>query len=145
MPEEQPSVESQPPAATDAGQGAGLPPDDPRITWAAERTLLAWVRTSIAIMGFGFIVARFGLFLREIEASHETGRTVHSIGWSLWIGLALIALATLISLLAPLEYRYALANPRRAGSHRPSLAVAVSFAMAGIGIAMAIYLMSVGR
>ncbi len=138
-------MESQPPAATGAGQGAGLPPDDPRITWAAERTLLAWVRTSIAIMGFGFIVARFGLFLREIEASHEPDYSVHSIGWSLWIGLALIALATLISLLAPLEYRYALVSPRRAGSHRPSLAVAVSFAMAGIGVAMAVYLMFVGR
>jgi uncharacterized membrane protein YidH (DUF202 family) len=33
---------------------------------AAERTFLAWIRTGLALMGFGFVVARFGLFLREI-------------------------------------------------------------------------------
>ena len=41
---------------------------DPRIYFAAERTLLAWVRTGLALMGFGFVVARFGLFLRELFA-----------------------------------------------------------------------------
>ena len=35
---------------------------------ANERTLLAWVRTAIALMGLGFVVARFGLFLREISS-----------------------------------------------------------------------------
>jgi putative membrane protein len=125
------------------GPPGGLPPDDPRILWAAERTLLAWVRTSIAIMGFGFIVARFGLFLREIEATREPARAHHALGWSLWIGLALIALATVISLLAPLEYRETLARPR--GTRRPPLAVVVSLAMAAIGVVMAVYLIRVGR
>ena len=44
-------------------------PDDPRVRFAAERTLLAWMRTGLALMGFGFVVARFGLFLREIAAA----------------------------------------------------------------------------
>jgi putative membrane protein len=35
---------------------------------ANERTLLAWIRTGVALMGFGFAIARFGLFLREIVA-----------------------------------------------------------------------------
>ena len=39
---------------------------DLRIYFAAERTTLAWVRTGLAMMGFGFVVARFGLFLREL-------------------------------------------------------------------------------
>ena len=43
--------------------------EDPRVRFAAERTLLAWIRTGLALMGFGFVVARFGLFLREIAAA----------------------------------------------------------------------------
>jgi Domain of unknown function (DUF202) len=42
-------------------------PVDIREHLAAERTLLAYVRTGLALMGFGFVVARFGLFLREIR------------------------------------------------------------------------------
>ena len=42
-------------------------PPDPRIFFAAERTLLAWLRTGIAVIGLGFVVARFGLFLRLIS------------------------------------------------------------------------------
>ncbi len=41
---------------------------DPRVYFAAERTLLAWIRTGITIMAFGFVVARFGLFLRLLRA-----------------------------------------------------------------------------
>ena len=41
---------------------------DPRVLFAAERTFLAWIRTGLGLMGLGFIVARFGLFLREIAA-----------------------------------------------------------------------------
>ena len=80
------------------------PPADPRIRFAAERTLLAWMRTGLALMGFGFVVARFGLFLHEIAAAGHA--TVHqpTTGWSLWIGTGLIALGVAVSLLASLEY-----------------------------------------
>ena len=43
--------------------------EDPLIYLAAERAFLAWVRTLLALMGFGFLIARFGLLLRETEAS----------------------------------------------------------------------------
>jgi putative membrane protein len=39
---------------------------------AAERTLLAWIRTGLALMGFGFVVARFGLFLQQLEIMQRT-------------------------------------------------------------------------
>ena len=41
------------------------PIDDPRIYLAAERTFLSWIRTSVSLMGFGFLIARFALFIRE--------------------------------------------------------------------------------
>jgi putative membrane protein len=42
---------------------------DPRVYFAAERTFLAWIRTGLGLMGVGFAVSRFGLFLRELSAS----------------------------------------------------------------------------
>jgi putative membrane protein len=65
--------------------------EDPRVPLAAERTFLAWIRTGLALMGFGFVVARFGLFLREMEAAQHIER--HSgYGVSLWLGIALVVL-----------------------------------------------------
>ena len=66
--------------------------DDPRVRYAIERTLLAWVRTGLALMGFGFVVARLGLFLHEIEAVRHNAMPKASTGLSLWIGTALILL-----------------------------------------------------
>jgi len=40
---------------------------------AAERTLLAWIRTGLALMGLGFVVARFGLFLQEFQVAQHAG------------------------------------------------------------------------
>ena len=79
-------------------------PEDPRVRFAAERTLLAWMRTGLALMGFGFVVARFGLFLREIAAAGQVVVHLRSTGWSLWIGTALIGLGVAVSLLASFEY-----------------------------------------
>jgi putative membrane protein len=42
---------------------------DPRVFFAAERTFLEWIRTGLALMGFGFVAARFGLFFHEVEAT----------------------------------------------------------------------------
>lgn len=64
---------------------------DPRVPLALERTFLAWIRTGLAMMGFGFVVARFGLFLREIERARgavvPVGRGISPI-----MGTALVAL-----------------------------------------------------
>jgi uncharacterized membrane protein YidH (DUF202 family) len=65
------------------------PVKDPRIYFAVERTLLAWIRTGLALMGFGFVVARFGLFLREL-GSVAAHIPVRSSGFSLWTGTALV-------------------------------------------------------
>ena len=121
-------------------------PEDPRVRFAAERTLLAWMRTGLALMGFGFVVARFGLFLREIALAGHV--TVHqpSTGWSLWIGVGLIALGVMVSMVASFEYfRFVqLSKQRRVYAPRTALLAVVVAAILGIlGIVMAVYLVAI--
>jgi putative membrane protein len=68
--------------------------NDPRVLFAAERTLLAWNRTSISLMAFGFVVERFGLFL-EIVGRQETKLFQRHI--SFFVGLSFILLASFIA------------------------------------------------
>lgn len=70
--------------------------DDPRVFFAAERTLLAWVRTGLTVMGLGFVVARFGLFLRVLlrdpNGGSHIGSTLIGVGLVL-LGSAALAMA----------------------------------------------------
>jgi putative membrane protein len=68
---------------------------------ANERTFLAWVRTAIAVMAFGFLIERFDLFL-QTAASSGTGRSVSGIGqrFANFAGLAFIVLGTVMIVLA---------------------------------------------
>jgi putative membrane protein len=68
--------------------------NDPRVLFAAERTLLAWNRTSISLMAFGFLIERFGLFL-EIVGREEIKVFQRHI--SFIVGLAFILLASYIA------------------------------------------------
>jgi putative membrane protein len=118
-------------------------PEDPRVRFAAERTVLAWIRTGLALMGFGFVVARFGLFLREIAAAGHVVAHQRSTSWSLWIGTGLIALGVIVSLAAASEYYRFARLTKRGFSYVPRttiLAIVVAFILALLGIAMAIYL-----
>ena len=78
--------------------------NDPRIYLAAERTFLSWIRTGLALMGFGFVVARFGLFLHEF-AQNNTTNVEHHTGFSLPVGVALIGMVVTIYLLRVLQNR----------------------------------------
>lgn len=116
---------------------------DPRIYMAAERTFLAWIRTGIAFMGFGFVVARFGLFLREIAQSNNMAVAQHTNGLSLPVGIALIAAGIMVNLIAAIRhYRYVKALDR--GQFREAYGLIFTFLIAGflaiIGLAVAIYL-----
>jgi putative membrane protein len=117
---------------------------DPRVYFAAERTLLAWIRTGVALMGIGFAVSRFGLFLREITAA-ETHLTLHTptTGLSLWSGVALVILGVIVTLVAALRH-VQLIHELSTGTWQPGRvsrdAVIVSLILATIGLGMAIYL-----
>jgi uncharacterized membrane protein YidH (DUF202 family) len=82
----------------DAGQKTGLSD-----YLAAERTLLAWIRTGLALMGFGFVVARFGLFLQQIQAMQSSSNE-QTYGLSLWFGTLLIAAGVLVNVFAGWHY-----------------------------------------
>lgn len=73
---------------------------DPRVFFAAERTLLAWMRSGLTVMALGFVVARFGLFLNLISADAAAqARLPH---WpSAALGIALVAFGS-ASILAAL-------------------------------------------
>ena len=112
---------------------------------AAERTLLAWIRTGLALMGFGFVVARFGLFLQQIQVL-QRAPAAQSYGLSLWFGTVLIAVGVIVNIFAGwhhLRLVRQLDHGEREYSRPSRQAVAIAFFLALVGLAMAIYLVSV--
>lgn len=71
---------------------------------ANERTFLAWIRTSIGIMGFGFVVVKFSLFTREISVALGATRKMPQPGYSHLIGIMLVALGGLIIVFSYFRY-----------------------------------------
>jgi putative membrane protein len=115
---------------------------DPRIYMAAERTFLAWIRTGVALMGFGFIVARFGLFLRELALT-STASPTSGTGFSLPIGIALIVLGIAANIVAGVRHRRyvkAIDRGQFRGAFGSAFAFSIAALLAVIGLGMAIYL-----
>jgi len=128
----------------DAPTGIG-PQAELRDYLIAERTLLAWIRTGLALMGFGFVVARFGLFLQQFQVAQHTP-PAQSYGLSLWFGTVLIVVGVILNVFSGWHYLrlvHELDRGRTEHSRSSVLAVAVAFFLALVGLAMAIYLVSI--
>jgi putative membrane protein len=93
--------------ASEAEHNRAMPPTQPetlRLHQANERTMLAWLRTGIALMAFGFAIARFSLFLRELaSAGRLPAEGMPSLG-SGWLGAALVAAGMIANLTATVRY-----------------------------------------
>jgi putative membrane protein len=118
---------------------------DPRVYFAAERTFLAWIRTGLGLMGIGFAVSRFGLFLRQVSAA-ESHSPPRNTSLSLWSGVAMVSLGVIVNLSAVLRH-FQLIRELSSGTWQPGRisrdAVILGLILAAIGIGMAIYLVLV--
>lgn len=125
-------------------EGRGAPSEpDPRVFFAAERTFLAWIRTGLALMGFGFVVARFGLFLREIAAIQDGPPP--PAGLSQWFGLGLIGLGVLLTAASTGMHLTTVRRLNRGEPYvgRPAwLGVVVAVMLVLVGVLMAVYLVA---
>ena len=116
---------------------------DPRVYFAAERTLLAWIRTGLGLMGVGFAVSRFGLFLREFmgqQASNKVWNTAHSV----LSGVILVVLGVIVNVAATIHH-FRITRELASGRWTPGRisrnGVALAILLAAAGLVMAIYLL----
>ena len=120
----------------------GKPEADLRDYLAEERTFLAWIRTGLTLMGFGFVVARFGLFLEVMQITRG-GSAAQPHGLSPWFGTAFIAVGVAVDLFSIRRHRRLVGELNRGqfAVHRPSQqAVMLALFLALVGVAMALYL-----
>lgn len=120
--------------------------NDPRVFFAAERTLLAWIRTGLTVMAFGFVVARVGAvqtFAKVAEGIPVERAGIHSPIWSTLLGLALILVGDFCIVSAALQHRsFLLRIPKEELPERYQVRTAVSCAilLGAIGAAVALFL-----
>jgi putative membrane protein len=118
-------------------------PPDPRVFFAAERTLLAWVRSGIAIVGLGFVVERFGLFLQLMAASGGTALHLRNTGYSAALGIVLVLLGAIAMLLAAKQHRAfirTLPLEDMPPHYRPGPALLLAVALGALSAALAVHL-----
>lgn len=132
---------------------------DPRVYFAIERTFLAWTRTGLALMTFGFVIARLGLFLRQMQemGGSMAGATMQSpavsgpapdpssASVSLWIGVGIVVLGVVVQGLSLYEYqrlrRKFLAGQGIIGGGLPLPGI-VGITLLAAGVGLALYLVT---
>jgi putative membrane protein len=132
-------------AEPDAASSTSMSISDPRVYLAAERTFLAWVRSSISLMGFGFVIARFALWTREFGSSGKLTSAANP-GFSTWLGFGMVCVGVFVAVLAAVRHREYIRALER-GVANPPLHIKTSLIVAGIlalvGLAIAINILMI--
>ncbi len=113
-----------------------------RVHMANERTYLAWIRTSIAIMAFGFVVEKFSLFVKQVELYVGKEMAPSPPGYSSKIGILLVGLGVVIGGLAFVRCRV-VEQQIDDDTYVPSpvLSVVLFASVLAIGVLLLVYLM----
>lgn len=90
---------------------------------ANERTFLAWVRTSVGIMAFGFVVVKFTLFVKQLSIVLQKPLAVQGHGYSSIMGISLVGFGALIGMMAFIRYRW-MTKQLQDATYRPSMGLA---------------------
>jgi putative membrane protein len=115
---------------------------DPATYMALERTFLSWIRTAVALMGVGFAVARFGMYLRQMAAT-RTGTAIEGIGGSGISGVGVVAVSIVFLVLAVVRHIRTVRQLRE-GSWEPGISrpgIALALILAAMGIILVVYLL----
>lgn len=116
---------------------------DPRVFFAAERTLLAWLRTGLTIIALGFVVSRFGLFVQLLASQSQVPTTAFHTTASAALGIGFVIVGTLaIAVAAFQHHRFVTTLPPSDLPPRYSrmFALVLSLLVSILGIALAAYL-----
>jgi putative membrane protein len=118
-------------------------PEDKKATefLANERTFLAWIRTSVAVISLGFVVAKFDVWMRELALRLAPQIPLRTTGLSLPIGVTLMSLGGALAVLAAIHYHFINLAIER-GEVRPNrgLVITITVGVALLAIAMIVYL-----
>jgi putative membrane protein len=116
-----------------------------RVHMANERTFLAWIRTSIGIMAFGFVVEKFALFIKQMSLILGKVNIENvpppSRGYSAIVGIFLVGLGTLMCLLAFFRYKK-VQRQIEEDTYQPSstLYIMLTISVLAVGIFLVMYL-----
>jgi putative membrane protein len=112
------------------------------VYFAAERTLMAWLRVSLGLMALGFVIDRFGLFLRK--AMPQIGPEIYSKNFSFWAGTVLVGSGSLMAAVAAVRYLRIFLDYQKDGRINPRsgilLAVISALTMVIFGIIISVFL-----